>query len=139
MIQQAVILSVKKDKKEAIVSPLITGACLSCKEGCAQRGTPFTVKNSKDLDIKEGNVVSISASKKAEGIQSVISLLLPAACAFAAFFASAPLSLALWQAPASEGFKAACVLAGILIPGTAVLALSRFKIRPSTPFIDKVF
>lgn len=139
MIHQAVILSVREDKKEATVSPLITGACLSCKEGCAQRGSPFPVSNAKNFDIKEGQIVQIAASKRDEAVQSILSLLIPVISAVAAYFAAAALSRTLWHTSASEGFKAVCVLIGILIPSGVILALSRFKIRPSKPQIEKIF
>ena len=43
------------------------------------------------------------------------------------------------ETKATEGFKAACALVGIIIPATIVFAVSRFKIRPSRPYIEKVF
>lgn len=139
MTQSAEIVSVSQDNKEALVCPIVTNACLSCKEGCSRRGSPFTALNKKNLQIKKGDLAVIAASKSAEAAQAVVSLLIPAACAVAALQLANPISLALWKVPSSEGFKALCVLAGILIPSAAALALSRFKIRPSKPYIEKVF
>ena len=139
MTQSAEIVSVSEDNKEALVCPIVTNACLSCKEGCARRGTPFKATNPNGFAIKAGDVAQISASHTAEGVQALFSLLIPAACAVAACFFSNPISQALWKVPSSEGFKALCVLIGILIPSAAVMALSRFKIRPSKPFIEKIF
>lgn len=139
MTQSAEIVSVSQDGKEAQVCPIVTNACLSCKERCARRGTPFTAVNKDNLPIKKGDLVRIAAPKKAEAAQAVLSLMIPAACAIAAYKLSTPISQALWQKAAQENFKALCVLLGILIPSAAVLALSRFRIRPSKPFIEKIF
>lgn len=139
MTQNAEVISVSEDKKEAQVCPIVTDACLSCKEGCARRGSPFKASNDQGFELKAGDLVRITASQTAESLQAVLSLLAPAAFAVACFFTANPISRALWQKESSEGFKALCVLIGILIPGAAVMALSRFKIRPSRPKIDKVF
>lgn len=139
MTQSAEVISVSDDKKEALVRPIVTDACLSCKEGCARRGNPFAAANPQGFELKAGDLVRITASQAAESLQAVLALLIPAACAVASFFMATPLSQALWQEESSEGFKALCVLAGILIPSAAVLALSRFKLRPSKPHIDKVY
>ncbi|MDE5775297.1 MAG: hypothetical protein K2H67_00260, partial [Treponemataceae bacterium] len=74
MIRSAFVVSVSEDNSQAQVLPMITGACLSCKEQCTQRGTPFAVSNDKNFEIKEGSIVSIATSQKAEAIQSIISL-----------------------------------------------------------------
>ncbi len=139
MTQNAEVISVSEDGKEAEVCPIVTDACLTCKEGCARRGSPFKALNKSGFSIKAGDLVRITASQTAESLQAVFSLLIPAACAVTAFFLSGPASRALWQKESSEGFKAFCVLLGILIPGAAVMALSRFKIRPSQPVIDKLY
>ena len=139
MTQSAEVISVSEDGKEAEVCPIVTDACLTCKEGCARRGSPFKALNKSGFSIKAGDLVRITASQTAESLQAVFSLLIPAACAVTAFFLSGPASRALWQKESSEGFKAFCVLLGILIPGAAVMALSRFKIRPSQPVIDKLY
>ena len=137
MTQSAEVISVSEDGKEAEVCPIVTDACLTCKEGCARRGSPFKALNKNGLPLKAGDLVSITASQTAESLQAVFSLLIPAACAVSAFFLSGPASL--WQKESSEGFMAFCVVLGILIPGAAVMALSRFKIRPAKPFIEKIF
>ncbi len=139
MIRSAFVVSVNDDNSQAQVLPMITGACLSCKEQCAQRGTPFTVSNDKNFEIKEGSIVTIATSPKAEAVQSIISLCTPILCAITAFFISPSISMAVFHQAATEGFKAACALAGIIIPATIVFAVSRFKIRPSRPYIEKVF
>lgn len=139
MIHTAFVVSVSDDNSQAQVLPMITGACLSCKERCAQRGMPFSVSNEKKFEIKKGSVVSIANSQKAEAVQSIISLFAPVLCAIAAFFFSPAISQTFFHRPATEGFKAACSLAGIIIPAAIVFAVSRFKIRPARPYIEKVF
>lgn len=139
MTQSAEVISVSEDGKEAQVCPIVTDACLTCKEGCARRGSPFTASNNQGFELKAGDLVRITASQTAESLQAILALLIPAACAVSAFFAANPLSRALFQRESSEGFKALCVLAGIFVPSAAVMALSRFKIRPSLPCIDKVY
>lgn len=139
MTQSAEVISVSEDKKEAEVCPIVTNACLTCKEGCARRGSPFTALNDQKFELKSGDLVRITASQTAESLQALFSLAVPAAAAIGAFFAANPISQALWKTESSEGFKALCVLFGILIPGAAVMALSRFRLRPSKPRIDKVY
>lgn len=139
MIQTAFVVSVNDDNSQAQVLPMITGACLSCKERCAQRGTPFVVSNEKKFELKVGSVVTIATSKKAEAVQSVISLFAPVLCAVVAFLISPSISEAFFHRAATEGFKAACTLGGIIIPAAIVFAVSRFKIRPARPYIEKVF
>lgn len=139
MIQTAFVVSVSDDNSQAQVLPMITGPCLSCKERCAQRGAPFSVSNEKKFEIKEGSIVSIATSKKAEAVQSIISLCAPIMCASLAFIFSPNISQIFFHRPATEGFKAACSLAGIIIPAVIVFAVSRFKIRPARPHIEKVF
>lgn len=138
MIRSAFVVSVSDDNSQAYVLPMITGACLSCKERCAQRGTPFAVSNDKQFEIKEGSIVTIATSPKAEAVQSIISLCAPVLCSIAAFFLSPSISLAFFHKAATEGFKAACTLGGIIIPAAIVFAISRFKIRPSRPYIETV-
>lgn len=139
MTQNAEVISVSQDGTEAQVCPIVTDACLSCKETCARRGSPFTASNSQGFALKAGDLVRITASQTAESLQAIFSLLIPAAVAVSAYFLANPLSRSLFRKDSSEGFKALCVLAGILIPGTVVMALSRFRIRPSRPKIDKVY
>ena len=139
MTQNAEVISVSQDGKEAEVCPIVTDACLSCKEGCARRGSPFKATNDQGFELKAGDLVRITASQTAESLQAIFSLVIPAAIAVSAYFLANTLSRALFRKESSEGFKALCVLAGILISGAAVMALSRFRIRPSRPKIDKVF
>ena len=139
MTQSAEVISVSDDGKEAQVCPIVTSSCLTCKDRCGRRGNPFAALNKANLPIKKGDLVLIAAPKKAEAAQAVLSRLIPAACAMAAYLAASPISRALWQSQSSEGFKAFCVLLGILVPSAAVMALSRFRIRPSKPFIEKIF
>lgn len=139
MEQTAFIVSVSSDNSSAEVLPMITGACLSCKERCAQRGNPFTVVNKKNLELKEGSVVTISASKTAEAVQSLISLFAPVLGAVAMFFLAPLISQTLLHREPTEGFKAMCSLAGIVVPAMIAFAVSRFKIRPAKPYIEKVF
>ena len=61
MIEQAQVILVSPDKKSAVIVPIITGHCISCKEACARRGNPFEASNPKLLDIKEGSIVIIDS------------------------------------------------------------------------------
>lgn len=138
MIKQAVIVSVSEDKKTATVSPLLTGHCLSCKEGCAKRGSPFPVANVKNLEIAAGKQVIISSSKKIEALQSILSLFFPVITAVLMYRLSFPLSRLFFSAEPQEGFKAVCVLCGILVSSGIVLAISHFRIIPAKPEITEV-
>lgn len=80
-------LVVETEEKIKVV-PLITDACLNCKNGCAKQGTPFAVGNSKGFDLQKGDLVFIEASKVSQTVQGLVSLLVPFACAVAGFFIS---------------------------------------------------
>jgi len=135
MRDKAVITKI--EGTSVLVIPLITNACLSCKEGCAKQGRPFTVSNSRGFQLATGMVVRIGASAKAELFQAVFSLLFPVLCAFAGYFAAAP-AASLAGKKATEGMHAGFVLAGLFVSALLVFLVSRFKIRLTKPEITEI-
>jgi hypothetical protein len=119
------------------VIPLITGACMSCKEGCAQRGHPFAVANPNNLDVKKGTVVKIGSSPTAAIVQGILSLLVPVICAAAGYFAATP-AASLLGLTVTDAFQAGTVLICLLGSCTIVFSVSRFRIRLTKPLITEV-
>ena len=136
MRDKAVVNSISD--KDITVIPLITNACLSCAEGCAKRGKPFSVRNSKNLDIKPGSVVKIGSSPKVEAIQGLLSVLFPVICAIGGYFASYPIAALFGNRP-TEGLHAGFVLLFLAVAGLAVYALTRNQQRIIKPDILEIY
>lgn len=67
MRDSAKILSVGENGRVTVL-PVIKDACISCsRTSCAKAGTPFTVMNSRSLNIRPGMTVRIAAKKKFAG------------------------------------------------------------------------
>lgn len=138
MKRRAVVISINEKKNTAIVSPLITGHCVSCKENCAYRGSSFEARIATNLKIEHGSVVTIGTSKKNEAIQSIVSLLVPVLCAIFAYIVSPKISRIIFARDATEGFKATFVLLAMFVSCAFIYCASRFLIRPVKPVIQEV-
>ncbi len=132
MHDTAVVTAISKDGVTVI--PLITNACLSCKEGCAKRGHPFSALNSKNLPVKIGSIVKIGTFKKNEVLQGLFSLVFPILCAAAGYFAATPAAGA-FGIQVSEGLQALFVLLGLALSTMLVFLLSRNMIHLIRPEI----
>ncbi len=110
--------------KNIVVIPLITNACLSCAEGCAKRGKPFSVSNPKNFTIKKGSIVKIAAGGKIQIIQGFFSLIFPTLCAVAGYFLANPIA-AFFHRKATEGLHAGCTLLFLALSSLAVFFISR--------------
>jgi hypothetical protein len=137
MRDRAIITTIKGT--DITVVPLITDACMSCHDGCAKQGHPFTVINPHNFEIARGTVVKIGTSVKTEIFQGLFSLCFPIACAVAGYYAADPLALCITGHPAMEGMHAGCVLAGLLSSSLLVFLSSRFIIRLVKPEITAIF
>jgi uncharacterized membrane protein YoaK (UPF0700 family) len=114
--------------QDILVVPLITDACLSCKNGCAKRGKPFTVSNKKNLPVQTGTIVKISASPLKQAVQGITALLFPVICAVAGYLA-APAAARTIGRPVTEGFRAGLVLLFLALSSLIVYLLSRSSIH----------
>mgnify|MGYP002626214041 CR=1 FL=1 len=115
---------VKIEGQQATILPFVKDACASCSHNCNERGAPYIAENKQSLPIKEGMVVGISAEKKAEALQGIVSLLLPFFVAIAGFTFSAKIAGLLGLA-ATEGFKALCTLVFLTITALIVFFVTR--------------
>ncbi len=117
---------VKIENEEVTILPLVKDACASCSHNCSEHGhcQPYTATNPHSLPIKEGTVVGISAEKKAEAMQGIISLLFPFLFAVTGFVLSAKIAGFLGMI-ATEGFKALCTLIFLCASALIVLAVTR--------------
>ena len=117
---------VKIENEEVTILPFVKDACASCSHNCSEHAScePYTATNPNSLPIKEGTVVGISAEKKAETTQGIISLLFPFLFAVAGFALSAKIAGFLGMI-ATEGFKALCTLIFLCASALIVLAVTR--------------
>lgn len=122
MNEKGMVTSV--DESSVTIIPLITDACLSCKNGCAKRGKPFTVSNPKSFDISKGSIVRIGVAKNVQAVQGLVSLLFPFGAAVAGYFCASPIA-SLFGKSAGDGIKAICVLSFLLISAAIVFIVSR--------------
>ena len=85
---------VKIENEEVTILPFVKDACASCSHNCSEHAScePYTAANPHALPIKEGTVVGVSAEKKAEARQGIISLLFPFLFAVAGFALSAKIA-----------------------------------------------
>lgn len=122
MVEKALVTEVNAN--EITIIPLITDACLNCKQGCAKQGKPFSVTNPQNLSVIKGSIVKVGSSKLTEGLQGILSLAVPVICAASGFFAAGPIAK-LFGITAGEGLKALCVLLFLFISATVIFFLSR--------------
>ncbi len=106
-----------QDEKITVV-PLIKGACLSCKQGCAKRGNPFEVINPNKFPVKINSIVKIGTSRKKELSQALSSILFPVLCAFIFYFGISFLEIKTGK-NFIDGIKAASALSGFVF-GAAI-------------------
>lgn len=135
MTKNALIVKIEESKITA--TELAKTDCLTCTAGCAKMGHQITVTNPKGLEIKEGSLVSLVSSKKAQAVQGIISLLLPVLCAFAGYFFSPVLASAFGKT-ISEDFRAVFVLLFLFLSSAAVFVVTRFCPLPGVVEIDEI-
>ena len=114
------------DGKKIIVVPLIKGACLSCKQGCAKRGNPFEVINPHDLPVKVNSIVKIGTSKREEFFQAFSTIVFPIFCAVLFYFCSVLIGVKFGK-KVSDGLKSFVTLLGFATG--ALIAFFSAKIR----------
>jgi hypothetical protein len=136
MHDKAVVTSV--NGQNIVVVPLITDACLSCQNGCAKRGKPFSVFNKKNLDVTPGSIVKIGASAFQQALQGIVALLFPVACAIAGYLC-APALAAHFHKDATDALQALLVLVFLALSGLVVFLFSRSNIHVSKSEIIEVY
>ena len=135
MTDKAFVLSVQADA--ITVMPMQKDSCAACTADCAKRTASFTVNNPRNLDIKPGCTVKLSASRKNQAVQALVSLLLPILSAVAGYFLAGPVCAA-FGFNAGDGAKAAGVLILFLAASLAVFFLTRKFPIPGTPEIAEI-
>ncbi len=124
MRDSAKILSVGENGRVTVL-PVIKDACISCsRTSCAKAGTPFTVVNSRSLNISPGMTVRIAAKKSSQAVQALIALVLPIVCATGGWFAANAFAAAM-NISSGEWLQALGVLLGIFVPSGIIFLISR--------------
>ena len=124
MRDSAKILSVGENGRVTVL-PVIKDACISCsRTSCAKAGTPFTVMNSRSLNISPGMTVRIAAKKSSQAVQALIALVLPIVCATGGWFAANAFAAAM-NISSGEWLQALGVLLGIFVPSGIIFLISR--------------
>ena len=124
MHDTAFVTSIENEK--IIVVPLIKGACLNCKQGCAKRGNPFEVINPQNFPIKINSIVKIGTSPKKEAIQAANSILIPALCAILFYFTCIFIEAKTGK-NIIDGIKAFSALIGFILGASTVYFVTRHK------------
>ncbi len=127
MLNNAIILEVKDNGTKATAAALIKDACINCTQGCAKRGSPFTVTNPKGLNIKTGQTVSLKTASWKTQLQSVLALLLPVLGAITGYLVM----------PKKESLQVLGVLAGFVVVALLYFGATRF-IKPKLNEIESV-
>lgn len=127
MINNAIILEVTDNGTKATAAALIKDACINCTQGCAKRGSPFTVTNPKGLEIKTGQTVSLKQATWKTQLQSVLALLLPVLGAVAGWFIM----------PKKESLQVLGVLTGFLVVALLYFGATRL-VKPKLNEIESV-
>lgn len=119
------------------VKPMLSDTCISCTSSsrgchgsCGKIGDEFEVSNPKNLEVKEGIFVRISASLKHQTLQGLISLFFPILSSVAGFFLAGHFFT-------SEKAKALGVLLGLALSSFIVIK-SNSLIEKKKAFIDEI-
>lgn len=122
MSNNAQIISIE-DKNIQVV-PILTNTCISCTNtGCTKRGTPFFVQNPSNLNVKIGDIVEISASKKRQVTQAFISIIIPIGSSILFYYLSF-LFAKIVNIETSEELQVIFVLLGLSLSAALVLFLN---------------
>lgn len=116
MTEQAYVVSVKQ--KHIYASLLGKENCRGCHVSCGKGIGCFEVANPKGVKVSESSRVLISASKKNQALQGIVSLLFPVFLAFIGYFAFPKLTALFGKTLSADGraggvllfFFASCAL-----------------------------
>ncbi|MBO7135364.1 MAG: SoxR reducing system RseC family protein [Spirochaetaceae bacterium] len=117
-----------KDNNAVEVVPLITDACIGCKNStCTKQGHPFTVQNPQKLPVYQGAIVKISASAVRQAVQAFFSLCLPLAAAIAGYILAPKICASIDGAKTvTEATRIAGVFIAFCATSCLVLIFTRF-------------
>lgn len=139
---RAIVISA--DENSAQVMALPKGSCSTAEHtgcadcgGCSGKAVTFRVQNPLKLQIKKGTIVKIEASKKAQAVQGLLSLLIPFACAVTGYFL-APKLMSLLGKPANDDSRAFFVLLFLFLSAAIVFTVSRKIPLPGQPQITDI-
>ena len=138
MTEKAYVVSVKQKRIFAsLLAPLAKEGCASCAASCGKRSGCFEVANPKGVKVSEHSCVLISASKKNQAMQGIVSLLFPVALAFVGYFVC-PVLLAVFGKTLSPDGRAGGVLLFFFASCALVFFLTRKFPIPGKPEIVEV-
>lgn len=123
MADNAIVINILEN--DITVRPLITDACINCeKSGCTKQGSPFSVSNPKQLDVKKGDIVKLKANPKSQSLQSFSSLIIPLLGAILGFVLGNFLGN-YFEVKNTEVFQAVGVLLGLITTSSIIFFLSK--------------
>ncbi len=116
---------------------MLSDTCISCSSGsagchgsCSKIGEEFEVTNPKNLEIREGLFVHITASLAHQTLQGLVSLFFPIASSILGFFAGKAFF-------GTEKAKALGVLIGLAVSSFIVIKSNSFLARKKA-VIDEI-
>ena len=121
------VIAIKENNAVEVV-PLITDACIGCKNStCTKQGHPFIVHNPENLPVYPGAIVKITASALRQALQALLSLCLPLAAAIAGYLLTPQLFAHAGSAKtATEAARIAGVFIAFFATSILVLIFNRF-------------
>ncbi|MBR7063699.1 MAG: SoxR reducing system RseC family protein [Treponema sp.] len=122
------VQSVKNDA--VIVAPVIdSSSCQNCSKRCSSCTLAFSVFNSKNIPLQEGQKVTIKMSAKNELKQAVFSLVFPIASAVLGFFLASIIRIS-ENDVAQSSFCALVSVVFLVLAGSFVLLYSKKSAHP---------
>ena len=134
-MNKAIVVSIENEVIS--VKNLEKSECLTCTAGCTKNAPVYKASNPKNLQVKAGSVVILDASKKAQALQGIFSLLFPFLSAVTGYFLASPIAR-LFNSTVSDGFRSVCVLLFLTLSSSIVFALTRKIKLPGKPVIVQV-
>lgn len=112
--------------------------CATCTSGCAKLKNSFEISNPCKFEIKKGDVVLVTASRKSQAVQGILSLFVPFLCAVAGYVFS-PAIMKIFGAEIQNDAKAVFVLLFLILSSAAVFAITRKHPMPGKPeIVEKI-
>lgn len=135
MTEKAYIVST--DKGKIYAARLDRKECACCSAACSKKDNAFEVSNPKDMEVSQGSLVIICATKLIQVLQGVIALFFPFICAVLGYVL-APDIMSFFKKPISNDAKALFVLLFLFVSSLIVFIVTRIFPIPGKPQIVEV-
>lgn len=130
------VIKNQEGSTKAELQSIFSSACINCPhlEGCPNNGKNFTADNSKNLKLREGDIVKIDLAPAVKFFAGVCALFIPVILAAFTWYFS-PLVLKIIKLPFSENLRFILCLAALAVSEGFIFILSRADFIPSVPVI----